>query len=69
MRQSDEQDSRIYVVAVNLEEQYALWPKDRTLPDGWQVAAGPDDKARCLEWVRQHWTNLTPLSLRRSAQT
>jgi MbtH protein len=66
MRQNDEQDTRSYVAAVNHEDQYALWPADRPLPHGWQVASGPDDKTACLEWIRQHWTDLTPLSLRRS---
>ncbi|HXY99278.1 MAG TPA: MbtH family NRPS accessory protein [Stellaceae bacterium] len=67
MRQSDELDRRSHVVVANGEGQYALWPAGRTPPEGWQQVAGPDDKGRCLEWVREHWTDLTPLSLRRPA--
>ena len=29
----------IFKVVVNHEEQYAIWPDDKLVPDGWRAAA------------------------------
>lgn len=33
----DEDDTTVYVVVVNHEEQYSIWPADRELPLGWEM--------------------------------
>lgn len=33
------------------------------MPDGWQVAFGPDSRTACLEHVEREWTDLRPKSL------
>lgn len=48
---------------VNDEGQYSLWPTFAEVPAGWTVAHGPADKASCLEYVEQAWTDLRPRSL------
>ncbi|MFP5022125.1 MbtH family protein [Pseudonocardia phyllosphaerae] len=50
---------------VNEEGQYSLWPTFVPVPDGWEVAHGPDDRASCLEYVETHWTDMRPRSLAR----
>jgi uncharacterized protein YbdZ (MbtH family) len=55
-----------FVVVVNGEEQYALWPHDRYPPAGWEVVHGPDSKSACLAYVEEVWTDITPLSVRRA---
>jgi MbtH protein len=62
---SDEQeDATPYRVVVNAEEQYSLWPADRDLPLGWRDAGHSGSKADCLAYVKEHWTDMRPLSLR-----
>ncbi|MET0187508.1 MbtH protein [Pseudonocardia sediminis] len=48
---------------VNDEGQHSLWPTFAEVPAGWTVVHGPADKASCLEYVEQNWTDLRPRSL------
>ncbi len=52
-----------YLVLVNHEEQYSLWPSFR--PAGWK-AVGPTTGNRqdCLDWIEATWTDMRPRSLR-----
>jgi MbtH protein len=53
-----------FLVLVNLEAQHSLWPSFVEVPPGWRTVHGPEDRESCLEYVRTHWTDLRPLSLR-----
>ncbi|MFG3497380.1 MbtH family protein [Streptomyces sp. NPDC047928] len=59
-----EDTGRRYAVVRNTEEQYAVWPADRPLPDGWAHEGTSGTRARCLDRVAQVWTDQRPLSLR-----
>ena len=63
MENSD--DSTIYKVVVNHEEQYSIWPTDRAIPAGWRDVGKPEPKAECLSYVKEIWTDMRPLSLRK----
>ena len=65
MFEEDEEDTTIYKVVVNQEEQYSIWPADRENPAGWRDAGKSGKKAECLEYVKEVWTDMRPLSLRR----
>lgn len=66
MTWNDEEDDRTtYVVVVNHEEQYSIWPEYRNLPVGWRAAGKSGPKAECLEYINQVWTDMRPLSLRK----
>ncbi|MFY9780611.1 MAG: MbtH family NRPS accessory protein [Candidatus Baltobacteraceae bacterium] len=54
-----------YTVLVNEEEQYSLWPEFKDVPAGWTRVGPVADKAACLAWIEQHWTDLRPKSIRR----
>lgn len=59
-----EDENREYLVLVNHEMQYSLWPAFIEIPDGW-TAVGPKGKrGECLEWIDQTWTDMRPKSLR-----
>jgi MbtH protein len=60
----DREDTTIYKVVVNDEEQYSIWPADRENPLGWQDAGEQGPKAQCLAWIKEHWTDMRPKSLR-----
>jgi uncharacterized protein YbdZ (MbtH family) len=65
----DEQDdTTIYKVVVNHEEQYSLWPADRENPLGWRDAGKSGSKADCLAYVEEVWTDMRPLSLRKQME-
>lgn len=62
---SDNEDNTIYVVVVNHEEQYSIWPADRELPPGWRAEGKRGPKAECLAHIETVWTDMRPASLRR----
>ena len=51
-------------VLVNGEQQHSLWPDFAEVPAGWETAHGPADRAACVAWIEQHWTDLRPKCLR-----
>lgn len=57
-----------YLVVVNHEEQYSIWPAGRALPAGWSGAGAEGSKEQCLEHIERVWTDMRPLSLRRSME-
>jgi len=61
----DDEDSTVYLVLVNDEEQYSLWPKYKSVPKGWRATGQEGPKADCCRYVDEVWTDMRPLSLRR----
>lgn len=57
-------DQALYKVVVNHEEQYSIWPIDRENPPGWRDAGKSGTKDECLEYIKEVWTDMRPLSLR-----
>jgi len=58
-------EPRTYLVLINEEEQYSLWPQDVAVPAGWRAAGKIGSKQECMDFVRTVWTDMRPLSLRR----
>ena len=50
---------------MNHEEQYSIWPADRDLPLGWTAVGPSGPKAECLAYIKDVWTDMRPLSLRK----
>lgn len=65
MTPKPDDDDRLYKVVVNHEEQYSVWPADRDNPAGWSDAGRTGPKADCLAHIKDVWTDMRPLSLRR----
>jgi MbtH protein len=66
---SDEQDDKtIYKVVVNHEEQYSIWPAYRDNPLGWSDGGKSGLKQECLDYIKDVWTDMRPLSLRKAMQ-
>lgn len=65
MSTDDQEDTTIYKVVLNHEEQYSIWPQDRDNPAGWRDAGKEGKKAECLEYIKEVWTDMRPLSLRK----
>jgi MbtH protein len=54
-----------FIVVLNGEEQYSIWPEGREIPAGWQAANCRGPKDVCLAYITGVWTDMRPLSLRR----
>lgn len=61
----DDEDTRVYSVVVNHEEQYSIWFADQDLPAGWRAVGVQGSRAECLEHIGEVWTDMRPLSVRR----
>lgn len=57
----DEQGS--FFVLVNDEGQHSLWPTFADVPSGWKVVFGESDRASCMEYIEENWTDMRPKSL------
>lgn len=57
-------DKGTFVVLVNDEEQHSLWPAFADVPAGWWAVYGEADRAACVSYIEQNWTDIRPRSLR-----
>lgn len=62
------EDNTRYIVVMNLEEQYSIWPAGRPIPLGWHAEGFEGSRAECLAHIEQVWTDMRPLSVRRHLQ-
>lgn len=61
-----DREDETFIVLVNEEQQYSIWPHWKAVPNGWQAVQGVSgDKKTVLAWVEQAWTDMRPLSLQR----
>ena len=67
-RDDEPEDATIYKVVVNHEEQYSIWPADRENALGWRDAGKSGSKAECLAYIKEVWTDMRPLSLRKKME-
>ena len=64
----DEEDTTTYSVVVNHEEQYSIWPEYKEIPKGWRADGKKGLKAECLDYIKEVWTDMRPLSLRKQME-
>ena len=55
----------IYMVVVNEEGQYSVWPERRSLPNGWKSEGQKGSKDECLAYIDKVWVDMRPLSLQK----
>jgi len=67
-RNPDKEDTIIYRVVVNHEEQYSIWPEYKEIPPGWIAVGKVGLKADCLAFIKEVWTDMRPLSLRKKME-
>jgi MbtH protein len=58
-----ERDDETYLVLVNDEAQYSLWPSFIEVPQGWNIVLPASSRQECLDYVNKHWTDMRPRSL------
>ncbi len=46
----------------------SIWPIDKEIPLGWKDTGKSGNKVECGEYVKQVWTDMRPLSLRKKME-
>lgn len=52
-----------FLVLVNEELQYSLWPTFREIPAGWTAVGPRGNRKECLDYIEEYWTDMRPKSL------
>ncbi|MEK5040040.1 MbtH family protein [Sporosarcina sp. FSL K6-3457] len=52
-----------YMILVNDENQYSLWPSFITVPDGWSVILERQTREECMDYINRQWSDMRPRSL------
>jgi MbtH protein len=61
-----DREDEIFIVLVNHEKQYSIWPHWKPVPGGWTAVENvKGDKKTALEYVEKTWTDMRPLSLQK----
>jgi MbtH protein len=68
MSKDEREDTTVYKVVVNHEEQYSIWPADRENPRGWRDGGKTGLKQECLDYIKVVWSDMRPLSLRKALE-
>jgi MbtH protein len=64
----DREDATVYNVVVNHEEQYSIWADYKEMPLGWKAVGKKGLKPECLAYIKEVWTDMRPLSLRKKME-
>jgi MbtH protein len=68
MDDNNEDSGTLYYVVMNHEEQYSIWRVDREVPRGWSIVGEKASKQQCLGHIKEVWTDMRPLSLRKQME-
>lgn len=68
MGEMENEDNRTYRVVVNHEEQYSIWLAHKEIPLGWKDVGKSGPKQECLAYIKEVWTDMRPLSLRKQME-
>lgn len=63
-----EDESGEFLVLVNAEGQYSLWPTFREIPAGWEAVGPRGKRQECLDYIEEAWTDMRPKSLIRQME-
>ncbi len=59
-----DREDETFIVLVNHEQQYSIWPHWKAVPGGWNVVDNvKGDKKTVLEYIEKSWVDMRPLSL------
>jgi MbtH protein len=64
----DQDPFETYVVVINQEEQYSIWPAEKKIPNGWKDVGVKGTKQKCLDHIEEVCTDMRPLSVRKAME-
>lgn len=56
-----DRDDVQFRVVINELGQHSLWPEFADVPGGWVAVFGAAARQHCLDYVEQHWKDITPV--------
>ncbi|HVK98882.1 MAG TPA: MbtH family NRPS accessory protein [Dongiaceae bacterium] len=60
-----DREDETFIVLINHEEQYSIWPHWKAVPGGWKAIDGvKGNKQFVVDYVEKTWTDMRPRSLR-----
>lgn len=59
-------ESLSFLVLLNAQQQYSLWPAFADVPPGWQTVFGPESRADCITYIEAHWQDMRPPALKQA---
>ncbi|WP_435832184.1 MbtH family protein [Nocardia rhamnosiphila] len=65
MNPFDDENSQ-FVVLMNNEGQYSLWPAVHEVPQGWTVVRTSASREVCIAYIENEWTDMRPNSARKA---
>lgn len=68
MYPTKKEDTTIYKVVVNHEQQYSIWLAEKDNALGWKDTGKIGLRQECLEYIKEVWTDMKPLSLRKKME-
>jgi MbtH protein len=57
-------ENTVFVVVLNDEEQFSIWPQAKPIPAGWRTYGFEGSKSACLDHIGEVWTDMRPKSVR-----
>jgi MbtH protein len=60
----DQSGDVTYLVVVNDEEQYSIWPSGPEIPAGWRPVGVTGTEDQCVAYVDEVWQDIRPRSVR-----
>ena len=66
MTNADDTAGPDYNVVISDEGRYSIWLSYKSLPWGWRNSGFTGNRQACLDHINLVWTDMRPLSLRRS---
>ncbi|MEV6694569.1 MbtH family protein [Micromonospora sp. NPDC051196] len=58
-----EDDDADYLVLINEEGQYSLWPASVAVPAGWHSVQPAANRQVSLDYIERNWTDMRPRSI------
>ena len=59
-----ELDAAIYVVVMNNEQRYSIWPASEPIPSGWHDVGKHGTRQEALQYIAEIWKDMRPRSVR-----
>lgn len=62
-----DREDETFIVLINHEGQYSIWPHWKDVPGGWTAVEGVrGDRKTVSEYVDAHWSDMRPRSLQQA---
>nr|WP_202532831.1 MbtH family protein [Streptomyces sp. SID3212] len=61
-------ESERFLVLMNSEGQYSLWPARLDIPGGWRAEGPESSRQECLDAIEAAWSDMRPVSLVRAME-